>query len=149
MALEHYVPLAFYDEAISAPRRQYARQSPNMSAALDSLAYRKQARGSMTLGQELDPRRNALNAWRLALATGVILWHSFLTTGHHIPFMPARQLLSEVFVDGFFAISGYLITSSWVRTRGFVTTSPLEVCAYSPGSGSASWSSRSSSHRSV
>jgi peptidoglycan/LPS O-acetylase OafA/YrhL len=69
----------------------------------------------MTLGQELDPRRNALNAWRLVLATGVIIWHSFLTTGHHISFMPARQLLSEVFVDGFFAISGYLITSSWLR----------------------------------
>jgi peptidoglycan/LPS O-acetylase OafA/YrhL len=86
-----------------------------MSAALDSLAYRKQARGIMTLGQELDPRRNALNAWRLTLATGVIVWHSFLTTGHHVPFVPARQLLSEVFVDGFFAISGYLITSSWVR----------------------------------
>jgi peptidoglycan/LPS O-acetylase OafA/YrhL len=69
----------------------------------------------MTLGNALDPRRNALNAWRLALATGVIVWHSFLTTGHHIPFVPARQLLSEVFVDGFFAISGYLITSSWLR----------------------------------
>lgn len=69
----------------------------------------------MTLGQELDPRRNALNAWRLALATGVIVWHSFLTTGHHISFTPARQLLSEVFVDGFFAISGFLITSSWLR----------------------------------
>lgn len=69
----------------------------------------------MTLGQELDPRRNALNAWRLALATGVIVWHSFLTTGHHIPFAPVRQLLSEVFVDGFFAISGFLITSSWLR----------------------------------
>jgi hypothetical protein len=120
-----------------------------MSAALDSLAYRKQARGSMTLGQELDPRRNALNAWRLALATGVILWHSFLTTGHHIPFAPARQLLGEVFVDGFFAISGYLITSSWLRAPGFVTTSLLEVSAFSPGSGSASSSSRSSWHRSV
>ncbi|BAX92328.1 acyltransferase [Mycobacterium shigaense] len=69
----------------------------------------------MTLGQELDPKRNALNAWRLLLATGVIVWHSFLTTGHHIPFVPARQLLSEVFVDGFFAISGFLITSSWLR----------------------------------
>jgi len=69
----------------------------------------------MTLGQEFDPRRNALNAWRLALATGVILWHSFLTTGHHVPFAPARQLLSEVFVDGFFAVSGFLITSSWLR----------------------------------
>jgi peptidoglycan/LPS O-acetylase OafA/YrhL len=69
----------------------------------------------MKLGQAFDPRKNALNAFRLALAIGVILWHSYKLTGHDVPFAPARQLLSEIWVDGFFAISGFLITSSWLR----------------------------------
>lgn len=68
----------------------------------------------MTLGQIFDPRRNALNAWRLALATGVILWHSFPLTGR-MPFAPFVQLLGLGFVDGFFAVSGYLIVGSWLR----------------------------------
>ena len=38
----------------------------------------------MKLGQVFDPRNNALNAWRLVLATGVILWHSFPLTGWHV-----------------------------------------------------------------
>jgi peptidoglycan/LPS O-acetylase OafA/YrhL len=69
----------------------------------------------MKLGQAFDPRRNALNAWRLTLAIGVILWHSYLPTGHDVPVAAARRLLGEVWVDGFFAISGFLITSSWLR----------------------------------
>jgi peptidoglycan/LPS O-acetylase OafA/YrhL len=69
----------------------------------------------MNLGQVFDPRRNALNAFRLALAMGVILWHSFDLTGRDVPFAAARQLLGEVWVDGFFALSGFLITSSWLR----------------------------------
>lgn len=70
----------------------------------------------MKLGQVFDPRNNALNAFRLALAVSVILLHSFpLTTGRNVPFAPARQLLGSVGVDGFFAISGFLITASWLR----------------------------------
>lgn len=67
------------------------------------------------LGRVFDPRNNALNAWRLILATSVILWHTWPLTGHPIPPTPVTQLLSQVGVDGFFAISGFLITSSWVR----------------------------------
>ncbi|BBZ13032.1 acyltransferase family protein [Mycobacterium branderi] len=72
----------------------------------------------MKLGQEFDPRNNALNAWRLTLATGVILSHSFGLTGHGLTGYPAfdkpaNQLLRDVWVDGFFAISGFLITWSW------------------------------------
>ncbi|SPM38588.1 Peptidoglycan/LPS O-acetylase OafA/YrhL, contains acyltransferase and SGNH-hydrolase domains [Mycobacterium numidiamassiliense] len=69
----------------------------------------------MKLGHAFDPRNNALNAWRLVLATGVILWHSFPLTGRHVPFAAGYQFLSQVFVDGFFAISGFLITSSWLK----------------------------------
>jgi peptidoglycan/LPS O-acetylase OafA/YrhL len=70
---------------------------------------------ALKLGEEFDPRCNALNAWRLAMAMGVILWHSWLITGRQVSFGPAHQLLRDVFVDGFFAISGFLITWSWFR----------------------------------
>lgn len=69
----------------------------------------------MKLGAVFDPRNNALNAWRLTLATGVILWHSWPLTGHQVPNRWVEQLGSQVFVDAFFAVSGFLITRSWVR----------------------------------
>lgn len=87
-------------------------------APADKTVYRwpkrRQPRG-MSLGQEFDPRGNALNAWRLALATGVILWHSWPLAGRQVSFAPAHQILRDVWVDGFFAISGFLITWSWFR----------------------------------
>ncbi len=58
----------------------------------------------MRLGQVFDPRANALNAWRLVLASGVILWHSFPLTGR-MPWAPFVQLLGLGCVDGFFAVS--------------------------------------------
>jgi peptidoglycan/LPS O-acetylase OafA/YrhL len=84
----------------------------------------------MKLAQAFDPRNNALNAWRLALATGVILWHSFPLTGRHVPFTAGYQFLSQVFVDGFFAISGFLITSSWLhnpRLRDYLVARGLRI----------------------
>ena len=83
----------------------------NELAGLDA----KRQRTSPTIGEEFDPRSNALNAWRLTLATGVILCHAWPLTGRQVSFAPARQLLSDVWVDGFFAISGFLITWSWFR----------------------------------
>lgn len=68
-----------------------------------------------SLAESFEPRRNALNAVRLALAVGVIGWHSFPLTGQEVRSEPVRQLLGNVFVDGFFAISGFLILSSWIR----------------------------------
>lgn len=71
--------------------------------------------GGSSLEQAFDPRRNALNAWRLAMATGVILCHSWPLTGRRVSFEPAHRLLGDVWVDGFFAMSGFLITWSWFR----------------------------------
>ncbi|OYN75032.1 acyltransferase family protein [Mycolicibacterium sphagni] len=68
-----------------------------------------------SLESAFDPRRNALNACRLVMATGVIVYHSWLLTGRHLSFAPAHQLLRDVWVDGFFTISGFLITWSWFR----------------------------------
>jgi peptidoglycan/LPS O-acetylase OafA/YrhL len=85
---------------------------------------------SMKLGQEFDPRSNALNAWRLTLATGVILCHSWPLTGRRVSFEPAHQLLRDVWVDGFFAISGFLITASWLsnpRLRNYFIARGLRI----------------------
>jgi peptidoglycan/LPS O-acetylase OafA/YrhL len=65
------------------------------------------------IGQVFDPRNNALNAWRLILATGVILIHAYLLTKQHLP--EIHQFLRDGWVDGFFAISGFLITGSWLK----------------------------------
>ena len=83
-----------------------------------------------TLGTALDSRRNGLNAIRLAAATLVIVWHSFPLTGTTFEAGPARQVLSRISVDAFFAISGYLITASWIRTprwRDFLRARALRI----------------------
>jgi peptidoglycan/LPS O-acetylase OafA/YrhL len=69
----------------------------------------------MKLGRAFDPRHNALNAFRLVLATEVILFHSFPVTGRVISSEAILQILFSVGVDGFFALSGFLITASWLR----------------------------------
>jgi peptidoglycan/LPS O-acetylase OafA/YrhL len=68
-----------------------------------------------TLGAVFDPRANGLNAVRLGLASAVIAHHSFELSGHHVPWGPVREALHSIPVDGFFAISGFLIVSSWAR----------------------------------
>lgn len=69
----------------------------------------------MSIAEVFDRRRNALTLWRLFLAIGVVFWHSWPLTGREIRFEPAVRLLSDMFADGFFVISGFLITAAWIR----------------------------------
>jgi peptidoglycan/LPS O-acetylase OafA/YrhL len=83
-----------------------------------------------TLGQAFDPRANALNAWRLGLALAVIVWHSLVLTGRPLPPFALHQLATQDFVDGFFAISGFLIPASWLsnpRLRNYALARGLRI----------------------
>jgi peptidoglycan/LPS O-acetylase OafA/YrhL len=83
-----------------------------------------------TLGEVFDPRANALNAWRLALALGVIVWHSWVLTGRPAPPFALHQFATQAFVDGFFAISGFLIPASWLgnpRLRDYSLARGLRI----------------------
>ncbi|WP_347754331.1 acyltransferase [Agrococcus sp. ProA11] len=68
-----------------------------------------------TIAERYEPRANALNAVRLALALLVIVWHSFPLSGNRIEWHPLQQFMGQTAVDGFFAISGFLILGSWLR----------------------------------
>jgi peptidoglycan/LPS O-acetylase OafA/YrhL len=86
--------------------------------------------GAMKLGQAFDRRNNALNAWRLLLAVEVILCHSWGISGRIPGSWPVNQLLVCVGVDGFFAISGFLITASWLnnpRPREYFAARALRI----------------------
>lgn len=82
------------------------------------------------LSEKFDRRNNSLNAVRLIMAIGVIFWHSYPLTGRDVDFAPLRQLLSEIWVDGFFAISGFLITGAWLsrpQVRHYVVNRALRI----------------------
>lgn len=72
-----------------------------------------------TIGNSFIGRRNSLNALRLALAVLVIVSHSWPIGGYGPDPGIGETTLGSWAVAGFFAISGYLITASRVRSRGF------------------------------
>ncbi|MGA8255940.1 MAG: acyltransferase [Nocardioides sp.] len=66
------------------------------------------------LGDVFDTHPNALNLIRLMLALQVVAWHAFSLQGRELP-ERLGWFVSDVGVDGFFAISGLLICRAWLR----------------------------------
>jgi len=83
-------------------------------------AGRTGPKASHTLGGAFDPRVNSLSALRLALATSVLVSHGIKFAGSEDD--PLGRLtgtkadLGTVAVDGFFILSGFLITRSYLTT---------------------------------
>lgn len=69
-----------------------------------------------TLATAFDPRHNALDAMRLFLASVVVIDHACAIGFHEEPHV-GRVLLGDIAVDGFFVISGFLVTRSLLRLR--------------------------------
>ena len=86
-----------------------------------------------SLEDVFDPRRNGLNAVRLALALGVVLWHSISMVGAGLPWQPAERLLLSGLVDGFFAVSGFLIVRSWLSDEDPVRFLSARALRIMPG----------------
>jgi peptidoglycan/LPS O-acetylase OafA/YrhL len=66
------------------------------------------------LGDVFDTAPNALNLVRLFLAIEVVLFHAFTLRGGVMP-ERLNEFCVSIGVDGFFAVSGLLITRSWLR----------------------------------
>jgi peptidoglycan/LPS O-acetylase OafA/YrhL len=73
-----------------------------------------------SLEARFDPRRNSLNFLRLVLAVSVVISHSWPLDGYGKNPGVGNQLLGDWAVDGFFAISGYLILSSRLNSRSLI-----------------------------
>jgi peptidoglycan/LPS O-acetylase OafA/YrhL len=71
-----------------------------------------------TIATRFDPRSNSLNALRLTMATLVIVSHSWVLSGQSdAPPGWGNQFIGDIAVDGFFAISGFLILASRLSCR--------------------------------
>jgi peptidoglycan/LPS O-acetylase OafA/YrhL len=84
-------------------------------------------------------RVNRLDAFRLIFAVTVLCAHSyFASEGHHGSDPLARSTENQITagslaVDGFFAISGFLVTESWFRSRGLPNFLLRRVLRIYPG----------------
>jgi peptidoglycan/LPS O-acetylase OafA/YrhL len=68
------------------------------------------------LADVLDPRSNSLNALRLLFAAMVVIGHGQHVGFGQTPLHIGSMAIHDVAVDGFFVISGYLITASWLSS---------------------------------
>ncbi len=72
---------------------------------------------SKTIGQSFDPRRNAFNFLRLVFALLVIVSHSIPLGGFGNESIVGHATLGDISVDGFFAISGFLVARSAATSK--------------------------------
>ena len=86
-----------------------------------------------SLGERFANAPNALNAVRLCLALGVVLWHSYKLAGDTWLPLPVERFLSDIFVDSFFAISGFLICRAWHRRPDLATYASARARRLLPG----------------
>ena len=86
------------------------------SLVLGRQQLRRRSRPAQTLATAFDPRHNSLNALRLALATLVIVSHAWPIGGFGNDPHIGDLSFGGWAVAGFFAISGFLITSSRLRS---------------------------------
>jgi peptidoglycan/LPS O-acetylase OafA/YrhL len=75
-----------------------------------------QPHGRATIRQRLNPRANSLNAFRLVLATAVIVSHSYSLGGFGPTPTHGGWTAGGWAVDAFFCLSGYLIAASRFNT---------------------------------
>src|SRR5664280_1690954 len=68
-----------------------------------------------SIGENFDPRRNALNFLRLCFALLVIFSHSIVLGGYRSETLWGHGTLGDIAVDAFFAVSGFLIAASASR----------------------------------
>jgi len=84
--------------------------------ATSGLPFLRSRRGRVrpTLAQAFDPRRNALDVLRLLLAGTVAVVHGLQLGFGHQPQAGATDV-GSLAVDGFFVLSGFLVTTSYLR----------------------------------
>jgi peptidoglycan/LPS O-acetylase OafA/YrhL len=70
-----------------------------------------------SIGQRFDPRKNSLNFLRLVFALLVLVGHAARLGGYSWGLWLIRSPFQDIAVNGFFAISGYLITVSALRSN--------------------------------
>ncbi len=85
---------------------------PASRGAGDDLVVRRRARP--TLATAFDPRSNSLDVLRLLLAGTVAVVHTMLLGSGHQPQTGSTDL-GSLAVDGFFVLSGFLVTASYLR----------------------------------
>ena len=72
---------------------------------------------SVCIADRFEPRNNALNLLRLFFSLLVIFSHSLILGGYRDEGLWGQTSLGEIAVNGFFALSGFLITASACRNN--------------------------------